>query len=312
MGHVFVVDTKNLKKCLEYSLLGVPNSARAYSQILTVHEGEKLFLYEYGAKKLHGIFRATSNPFTEIEPRRGPWTGRKRDEERGWYPHRVEIDIDEYYGNPIPISEIEEEGIGIDRHSFNGKSCLYITEYQEKKIIEKLKERTRENCPVPISRRWNSRKVPPNVAELPGSKEEKLQLLVQQNLEKLKEEGLEIRFLDTYYNLTECTSCRMKGSLDFAGQIDILGIDDQWRCTIFELKAEPITRSVVGQLESYRNVLSEMIRRGIMDSQNTDIQLAVICPYFRGSLLRDLESHQIVTIAYESDFVSFIDFERLV
>jgi len=308
MPYIFVVDGTNLKKCLKSRLFGVPNTARAYSQILPVKENQTLFLYEYGAKRIHGIYKAKSGVFTEKNPSAGPWTGRKRDEKAGYYPHRIEIEITQYYQTGIEIAEVERSGLGLDRHSFNGKSCVYITEEQAEEIINLLKKANPEGpSEPPTSVPLQSNKKPVALADLSGEKEEKLQVLVQQNIKKLGKLGLEMEVLDSYFNITECMSCKTMCTLDYAGQIDILGMDVSKKFVVLELKAGEAKKAIVRQLEKYASVV-----RKTFAQENADVVRAIICGSSSRELVECFRQRRIMAFKHDTDFESYIDFEPLV
>ncbi|MDI6642649.1 MAG: endonuclease NucS [Candidatus Hodarchaeaceae archaeon] len=308
MPYIFVVDKTNLRKCLESYLFGVPDTARAYSQILSIKKGEMLFLYEYGPRRVHGIYKAKSEPFTERDPSRGPWKGRKRDLDAKYYPHRIEIEIKQYYPTGVDITKIEKSELGIDRRSFNGKSCMYISDRQAEKIMELLKSvNIGEPSQFCAGARWDSDKRTVTLAELKGGKEEKLQVLVQQNIEKLRKLGLEIEVLDSYFNITECMSCKAMGILDYAGQIDILGKDISGNFIVTELKAEAAQKAIVKQLENYALVA----RKTIAKQENVGVSPAIICKSASNRLIRYLQQKKIATFEHCTDFESYIEFERL-
>lgn len=72
MPYIFVVDEKNFCKCIKNKIFGVPGNSRGIGQIMNVKKDEKLFLYVYGKRKLFGIYTATTNPFKEQTPEKGP------------------------------------------------------------------------------------------------------------------------------------------------------------------------------------------------------------------------------------------------
>jgi len=309
MPYIFVVDKTNLKKCLESRLFGVPDTARAYSQILPIKKGEMLFLYEYGPRKIYGIYEAKSEPFTEQEPKNGPWINRKRDANAKYYPHRIEIEIKQYYPVGVGITNVEKGELGIDRHSFNGKSCMYISKKQGERIMELLKDVNPQgpshfSTGVP----WNSKVKTVTLSDLAGGKEEKLQVLVQQNIEKLRKLDLRMEVVDSYFNITECMSCIATGVLDYAGQIDILGKNISGNFVVTELKAENAQKAVVKQLKNYALI----VRKTIAQQENVGVLPVIICKSASDKLIKYLQQEKITTIGHDTDFESYIEFERLV
>jgi hypothetical protein len=311
--YIFSVDTTNLKKCLDNLLFGVPYSSRAFNQIFPIKKGDFLFLYEYGAKRIHGIYKAKSDPFYEPDASRGPWGNRVRDKKAKHYPYRLEIEVCEYYPNGVSIGDIEKKRIGIDRHSFNGKSCLYITDYQAEKILELLKNQKSEEfhgIPWKSNVRPLAQNPPIKDGKLEGKPEDKLQLLVLENLKSLHNAGLPLKVLDCYYNVTECMSCQAWcGTLDYAGQIDILGADEEENFIVVELKAGQLQISAVEQVRKY----TESIKKSIANKLGVSVLPAIICKDASPKLARVLESKKIKAFKYSGeDFEHLsIDFEPL-
>src|SRR5437867_1064000 len=127
-GRIFLVDKVNFPICLKERLFGVPKNPRALSEILSVKPDDTLFLYVIGQKKLYGTYRAKGSPFTDREPKRGPWNRREFDAKKGYYPYRIEIEIVEPYSEGLDIREIESLNLGITENIIRAQhSVLFLT-----------------------------------------------------------------------------------------------------------------------------------------------------------------------------------------
>lgn len=240
MPYVFSTDETNFWKCLQNKLFGVPYTVRAVSQILNVKEGEKLLLYVYGKRRIFGVYRAMSNPFKEAEPAKGPWKGRRMDQNHGYYPYRVQIEIEKDFGQGVPIEEVEILGVGIDRYFFNGKSVGYITEHQAE-IIENLLLQGNKGLPRTVIgfTSFPSSITPLNPLEIRKEEEGILQVMVQQNIESLERR---LRVVDTYFPVR---------GYGWGGQIDILAKDKVDNYVVIELKITNLPAQIWSQLLSY-------------------------------------------------------------
>ena len=198
MTHIFVVDETNFWKCIKNKIFGVPNTFKAISQIMNVKDGEKLFLYVFGKRKIFGVYKAKGDVFKEERPQNGPWVGRAWDKKHGFYPYRINIEVIKEYSEGVHIDDVQEKKIGITQSFFNGKSVGYITDKQTE-IIENLLEEANKNKPsLDVSfEKFDSHITPLNPFEVTREKKEAvLQLLIQNQIESI-EQGLHI--VDTYF-----------------------------------------------------------------------------------------------------------------
>jgi len=278
MPYVFVVDERNFKECIKYGLFGVPNTARAYSQILQVKQGDKLFVYIYGTKRFIGVYEASSDPFTEMSPEKGPWIGRRWDERHGYYPHRIKFKIVKNYRSSVGVEEIEDLDIEINRNTFNGRSAVYITDYQREKLEEFLDKRNPGGGVKSVVEEFSVNPTVIDPFSLRGGLEARLQILIQRNMDKI-EEGLQV--VDTYYNL--------KSFLGYAGQIDILARDIRTNFVVIEIKGDDAPPEVWSQLFGY----SHAIRSTLARKENVDVRSMLICKRLN---LRTLYSYPEIKI----------------
>lgn len=251
MAYVFCVDKTNLPKCLDAGIFGVPNSTKAYSQIMNVKPGDDLFLYVYGEKRVYGVYTCSSPFYTERFPERGPWTGRERDAAFSFYAHRIEIDFIADFPVGLSIDEVERQGIGIKENLFKGKSVLFISDVQTKLLETML--RSKNKGAYHKGRKYlrvRQEKVEVAFEQLPGNTESRLQLYLQRNM-RLLETSLEV--VDTYYNLKE--------DLGYEGEIDILARDKVSDFVVVELKVGSAPPEIWSQLFSYSQIVDMKLAR---------------------------------------------------
>lgn len=305
MAYIFVVDETNFWKCLKNKIFGVPNNIKAFSQIMNVKDGDKLFLYVFKQRKIFGVYKAKNQVFKEENPQNGPWIGRGYDGKHGFYPYRTNIEIIKEYSEGVPIEEIENMKIGVTQSFFNGKSVGYLTEKQTE-IIETLLEEINKNKPsMEISfEKFDSHMTPLNASELLKEEtEEALQLLVQQNLNSL-ESGLKI--LDTYFPI--------KG-YGWEGQIDILTKDKNKDYLIIELKLSNLEPEIWSQIFSY----STAIRNIYASEEGVDVRNAVIGKGFTiktlhaypeiKKLIKNKDSLKVFT--FNTDYKTYVELSEI-
>lgn len=67
MGIIFMCSSKTKKDCYHYKVFGLPSSKRDI--VLKIHEGMKLFLFDFDLKLLYGIYKAAGPGGYNIEPK---------------------------------------------------------------------------------------------------------------------------------------------------------------------------------------------------------------------------------------------------
>jgi len=117
-GYFFLCNNETQQECLDRKLLG---ATLGYKKIIPqINIGDKLFLYNYSTRRLHGVFIAVSEAQENIEP--DAWNGR--------YPWQVKFKIE---GESKEISRYDIEKVV----RFNGKiPQAVLSEEQVDALIE--------------------------------------------------------------------------------------------------------------------------------------------------------------------------------
>jgi hypothetical protein len=252
-----------LPACIRYGLFGVPDTARAASQIQLVKPGEKLFLYVHGAKVLHGVYEAITQPFKEAEPKAGPWNDRSEDAKHGWYPFRIEVKPFEPFKEALSLGEVERLGIGLNEDVFRARpSVVYITEDSAEKLATALRSKNANvSRATACTEKYPSKPSSNYDLQLSkGSAEEKLTLSIQRSLGEL-EDGFQP--LQSFYPL------RSAGGRNV--WIDILALDHANNYVVVELKREELQETIWNQVFQYAGILRSQLSVG------SKVRTVVIC-----------------------------------
>ncbi len=268
-GRIFLVDKVNFPICLKERLFGVPRNFRALSEVLSVKPDDTLFLYVIGQRKLYGIYRAKGSPFTDSEPKRGPWNRREFDAKKGYYPFRVEIEIVESFSEGLDIREVELLNLGITENIIRARhSVLFLTDAAVSTLTHELEKknagRHKMNIGYPDFKSLISAEL--HLRESFANPEARLQVLVQNSLSKL-EPGLEL--IHTYYPVDP--------RFGYEGEIDILANDSRGLYVVMELKDGALERATWAQLFTYAWILKQSV------AKDADVRTMAVC----GSLQRD-------------------------
>ncbi len=262
-GRIFLVDKVNFPICLKERLFGVPKNLRALSEILSVKPSDTLFLYVIGQRKLYGIYRATGNPFTDSEPKRGPWNRRELDAKKGYYPFRLEIEVVEPYSEGLDIRAVESLNLGITENIIRARhSVLFLTDASVGTLTHSLEKKNlghhKMNVGAPDFESLISSEL--HLREYLANPEARLQVIVQNSLSKL-EPGLEV--IHTYYPIDP--------RFGYDGEIDILANDQRGLYVVMELKDGPFERETWAQLFTYAWILKQSV------AKEADVRTMAIC-----------------------------------
>ena len=305
MPYLFSVNETNRHICIQNRLFGVPSTERARSQIMNVRKGEKLFLYVYGTGLVYGIFEAATDPFIEKNPQSGPWNLSPIDKKHGFYPYRLYVNVLKSYQTGVLFKKLESLNIGLDSTLLQRKSAVYLSDFQAN-IIEKLLadlpvgEETKTDKPIDYS---NLESLFTKEVAITDSQEKALQLLVQNNFQKL-EEGLSP--ITSYFNINYGT---------IRGEIDILGKDKQKNYVVTELKAENLKKDIWTQLLTYSHIIRDIYAK----HDGVEVRSFIVCPGFDRKVfysypeLKKLLKYQnsVRVFKYDTNFKDRIDFEEI-
>lgn len=263
MARVFVVNKYTLPHCIRYGLFGVPDTARAANQIHMVRAGEKLFLYEHGVKRIHGVYRALGNAFREQYPKKGPWNDREEDAKHGYYPFRIEVEPIVAYQEALTLGDVEALDIGFNEDLIRARpSVIYLPDEAARKLEMELDKRNQNVPQVRVhGEKYPSQPLPKFDLELSkGSPEEKFTFDVQVVMNTI-EEGLQP--VQAFYPLRATSGRNI--------WIDILARDSDKNFVVVELKTEDLEESIWNQVFHYAWILRSRL------SRESKVRAVVIC-----------------------------------
>lgn len=303
MPYIFCVNEANRHICIDNRIFGVPKTDRARSQIASVKVGDRLFLYVYGTQRLYGIFQAKTEPFEELKPQDGPWNKNTIDRTHGYYPYRIKIEVLKYYKEGISLNDLDRLNIGIIQELFLRKSIIYISDLQANIIEGMLKQQKPDFVP---GAEWNTtsyENLYSREVHVTDSEEKALQLLTQNNYQKL-EEGL--KAITSYFNL------KFGG---FKGEIDILGKDNDNNYVVTELKAGIVSKDIWSQVYSYSRIIREIYAA----QEKVDVRVFIVCGglniktlYSYPELKQLLRKEDLLRIySYDTNFKDTINFKEI-
>lgn len=106
-AHIFVVDEKNFKTCIQRGIAGLPMGSKAdtneaiISRISILSKNDMVMFYVTGIQELHGVWSSVDYPFfdeTKVWDNEG---------EEKTYPYRIRITNTKFtFRNPISLTEI--------------------------------------------------------------------------------------------------------------------------------------------------------------------------------------------------------------
>jgi len=228
-----------------------------------VRPGEKLFLYEHGVKRIHGVFRALRNAFKEQYPEKGPWIGRREDAKHGYYPFRIEVEPIVAYQEPLALGDVETLNVGLNEDVFRARpSVVYITDEAATRLEMELDKRN-QNIPqvVASKEKYPSQPLPSfDLQSSKGSPEEKFTFDVQLAMGTIESGLLPIQ---AFYPLRAASGRNV--------WIDILARDSDENFVVVELKTENLQESIWNQVFHYAWILRSRLSVG------SKVRAVVIC-----------------------------------
>ncbi|KAJ8758573.1 hypothetical protein K2173_000294 [Erythroxylum novogranatense] len=134
-GAIFMSSSSTKKECFKRQLLGLPMGQANF--VKQVKEGMILFLFEYEKRKLHGVFRASSDGQINIVPRAFSSSGKK-------FPAQVKYTV---MWDCRPLSE-DEFRDAIRNNYFTQKKFYFgLSENQVRKLLLLFSSRKMNNEP---------------------------------------------------------------------------------------------------------------------------------------------------------------------
>jgi hypothetical protein len=228
-----------------------------------VRAGEKLFLYEHGVKRIHGVYRALGNAFREQYPEKGPWNDREEDAKHGYYPFRIEVEPAPRYQEPIALGDVEALDIGFNENVIRARpSVIYLADESAKKLEMELDKRNQSVPQVEAEReKYPSQPLPKfDLGLSKGSPEEKFTFDVQVVMGTI-EDGLQP--IQAFYPLRATSGRNIS--------IDILARDSNKNFVVVELKTEDLEESIWNQVFHYAWILRSRL------PTKSKVRAVVIC-----------------------------------